>query len=600
VGGIPESSLSGRILDDRYELLEPIGAGGVGEVYRARLLKLDRLVAVKVLHENLVTNADFVERFQREARAISRMHHPHCVAVLDFGLLESRPYLVLEYLPGDTVTRLLQGGPFAPPRAINIALQLLDALSYFHDQNVIHRDLKSENVMLVASGGIRDFVKVLDFGMAKILDSEGGDSSQLSQAGLVAGTVSAMAPEQLQQLRPDHRIDLYATGILLYEMIVGRRPFRASDPAVVARMQLESAPIRPRVILGDAGLSSELESVIMRALEKNRSNRFDSAEKMAQAIQRTPEGQATPVASMRLPPSDPTPTVADAEPPTASTEEPPPPLSVSAPDAEEAPAPAPSPPPQTRRRRAMVGVAVAAGSLALIVAWAGRSALPGLRPRPASPAGPAASAAHVPAPAPAPAPAVAAAPEPAPSSEGAPPPAASASPGGTVPWIAHRDLAVVHAGRGDENEAFREVKAALDEDAAAAAGDPALLDAAVTVLAPHRVPFVLEAFRSNPRLADTLVEAIATGKTRLQRHAALKALGRLHKSDSADLIAMRILDVEQATTCGEMRTAFKKLGTSRDPRAKELVEDLRGRDSSDRQARCLRALLERRRGKPRI
>jgi serine/threonine protein kinase len=255
VAGTPKSSLSGTTLDGRYELLEPIGSGGVGDVYRARLLKLDRLVAVKVLHEALITNANFVDRFQREARAISRMHHPHCVAVLDFGVLESRPYLVLEYLPGQTVTSLLEAGPFAPARAVGIALQLLDTLSYFHGQSVIHRDLKSENLMLVASGAsgaIKDFLKVLDFGMAKIVDTE-GDDSQLNQLGLVAGTVSAMAPEQLQQARPDNRIDIYATGILLFEMIVGRRPFRASDPAVVARMQLETAPPRPRDILGEAG-----------------------------------------------------------------------------------------------------------------------------------------------------------------------------------------------------------------------------------------------------------------------------------------------------------------------------------------------------------
>src|SRR5688572_859826 len=266
VAGKPESSLSGTILDGRYELLEPIGAGGVGEVYRARLLKLDRTVAVKVLHESLVTNANFVERFQREVRAISRMHHPHCVAVLDFGVLESRPYLVLEYLPGRTVTSLLDAGPFPPSRAVWIALQLLDTLSYFHGQNVIHRDLKSENLMLVASGAIRDFLKVLDFGMAKILD-KGEDDSQVSQSGLVPGTVSAMAPEQLLQLKPDNRIDIYATGILLFEMIVGRRPFRGSDPAVVAKMQLETAPPRPREILGDGALSSELERIILTALE---------------------------------------------------------------------------------------------------------------------------------------------------------------------------------------------------------------------------------------------------------------------------------------------------------------------------------------------
>jgi serine/threonine protein kinase len=288
-----DSSLVGKVLDDRYEVLERIGAGGVGEVYRARMLKLDRLVAVKALHEDLVDNAQFVARFQREAKAISRMHHPQCVSVLDFGVVQSRPYLVLEYLPGRTVNKLLREGPLPADRAVGIAFQVLDALSYFHRQNVVHRDLKSENLMLVEAGGGRDFVKVLDFGMAKILDSEAGES-QLSMRGVVAGTVTAMAPEQIQQLQPDRRIDIYATGILLYEMIVGQRPFRAKEQKDVARMQLHSRPRPPRDILGEAALSPELEQVILKALEKERADRFAGAEQMAEALQRTPEGRQGP------------------------------------------------------------------------------------------------------------------------------------------------------------------------------------------------------------------------------------------------------------------------------------------------------------------
>jgi serine/threonine protein kinase len=288
-----DSALVGKVLDGRYEVLERIGAGGVGEVYRARMLKLDRLVAVKALHEDHVANAQFVARFQREAKAISRMHHPQCVSVLDFGVVQSRPYLVLEYLPGRTVNKLLRDGPLPAARAVGIALQVLDALSYFHRQNVVHRDLKSENLMLVEAGAGKDFVKVLDFGMAKILDSEPGES-QLSTRGVVAGTVTAMAPEQIQQLQPDRRIDIYATGILLYEMIVGHRPFRAKEQKEVARMQLHSRPRPPREILGEAALSLELEQVILKALEKERDDRFALAEYMAEALQRTPEGRQVP------------------------------------------------------------------------------------------------------------------------------------------------------------------------------------------------------------------------------------------------------------------------------------------------------------------
>lgn len=599
--GSPKSSLSGTILDGRYELLEPIGAGGVGEVYRARLLKLDRTVAVKVLHESLVTNANFVERFQREVRAISRMHHPHCVAVLDFGVLESRPYVVLEYLPGKTVTSLLDAGPFAPSRAVWIALQLLDTLSYFHGQNVIHRDLKSENLMLVASGAIRDFLKVLDFGMAKILD-KGEDDSQVSQSGLVPGTVSAMAPEQLQQLKPDNRIDIYATGILLFEMIIGRRPFRGSDPAVVAKMQLETAPPRPREILGDSGLSSELERIILTALEKDRTKRFQSAAKMVEALHRTPEGRATRTRMASVPPPLPpsvsapqapaSPSVVQAPTSEPASLTPPPPQESSAPTTVPMTAPGPA-----RRRRWLAGAGIAACALTLL-AWASRSSREVPRPpgpvtvqqRPATPAPPRPAT---------PAPPPASSPPSAPAEE--PPAPSPASPSPTVPWIAHRDLAVIYAGRGQKKEVFREVKAALKEDADAAAEDRALLDAAVAVLGPADVPFLVDAFRSNEHLVESLVAGTTESKRSLHRHAAVWALARLHEGARVDVVAMRLVDFRQATTCAEMRTTFKKLAAGKqDSRVRELDDELRALPRSDPRARCLRSLLDRRRPKPQI
>jgi hypothetical protein len=158
----------------------------------------------------------------------------------------------------------------------------------------------------------------------------------------------------------------------------------------------------------------------------------------------------------------------------------------------------------------------------------------------------------------------------------------------------------VYASRGEENEAFREVKAALDEDATAAGADPALLDTTVAILAPHRVPVLLSAFRSNEHLVEALAKATATGKSRQQRHAALWALSRLRRGDAVDLVAMRILDLEQATTCPEMRTTFKKVIASTDPRVTELADDLRERAPTDRHARCLRTLLQKRKGKPQI
>ncbi len=287
----PDSSLVGVLLDNRYQILEQIGGGGLGAVYSARRVELDRIVAVKVLHEELVREPGLVGRFKREAVALSRLHHPHCLAVIDFGVYESRPYLVLEYVPGSTVTALLKDGPFSAQRAVSIAVQLLETLDYFHRHHVIHRDLKSENVMLVESGGTADFVKVLDFGMAKIVTGPGADS-QLSKIGFVPGTPSAMAPEQIRQLPPDPRIDIYATGILLYEMIVGRRPFGGGDMTAVIKQQLSETPRPPREVVGEGALSAELEQVILRALEKDRIDRHGTAAEMLAALRKTPEARA--------------------------------------------------------------------------------------------------------------------------------------------------------------------------------------------------------------------------------------------------------------------------------------------------------------------
>jgi serine/threonine-protein kinase len=594
-----DTSLVGTMLDGRYEVLEAIGAGGVGAVYRARLVTLERTVAVKVLHEAMVQNAEFVARFEREARAMSRLHHPHCVAVIDSGVFQSRPFLVLEYLPGQTVTKLLEQGPFPPARAVSIALQVLEALEYFHRHHVIHRDLKAENLMLVESGGTTDFVKVLDFGMAKILEGPGADS-QLSKAGLIPGTAGAMAPEQIQQLPPDLRIDIYATGILLYQMIVGQRPFRGPDAASIVKQQLGVRPTPPRQILGEAALSAELESVILKALEKNRDHRFATADDMAEALLLAPEGRLSGSApalgtwessstiieeerssssglpearAVTSPPGAPPPLGARATPSVAD--------SLAPGVAASSPARLPPPLPAGRRgraRRAAVGVVISLGGVVAALAYSTRS------PREAPPTAAKGSPREAPPSAATPVAAVAPRAEPA----IAPPPAPVA-----VPWLAHRDLALTYSGRGQHNDAFREVKAAVGDDAAAAGADPSLVEAAVAALAADRVSFVVGAFRSNPRLVEALTEATAKGARTDQRHAAYDGLRSLGQQSRADLVAMRILDVEQASTCAPMRAAFKKLRGSKDPRLRELVEDLLARGRKDPHAKCLGRALRR-------
>jgi serine/threonine-protein kinase len=529
----PESTLVGKLLDDRYEMLEVIGGGGVGVVYRARRVKLERVVAVKVLHESLVGDAGFVGRFQREAVAMSRLHHPHCLAVIDFGVFEERPYLVLEYVPGENVRKLLEGGAFAPTRAAHIALQLLETLEYFHAHHVIHRDLKSENVMLVESGGIADFVKVLDFGMAKILSGPGADS-QLSKIGFVPGTPSAMAPEQIYQLPPDPRIDIYAMGILLYEMIVGRRPFSGADMAATIKMQLSEAPKRPRALLGDGAMSAELEQVIMRALEKDRIDRYGTSSEMLAALRLTPEALAANAGSK----------------------------SAAAPGSAAQPAASERP----RARWLMIGGVSAALVLAAVAAAA-------LRPK-------------EPLPAPPPPPVVARAENPEPKAD--PPPAPVVH-----PWLSHRDLAMTYAARGQHDDAFREVTASIADNPSAAGSDPTLVQAAVNALTTKRLAFVLDAFRSNTELVATLAKTAAEGATADVRHVAHEGLRTLGQEAQADLVAMWLLDIEQATSCSTMRSAFKKLRDTNDPRLYALRAELRKRSSKHPQVQCLKRLLRR-------
>jgi serine/threonine protein kinase len=527
----PAAPLVGKLLDDRYELLEVIGDGGVGMVYRARRVNLERMVAVKVLHESLVEEAGFVGRFQREAVAMSRLYHPHCVAVIDSGVYESRPYLVLEYLPGQTIRQLLADGPLEPRRAVQIALQLLETLDYFHGHHVIHRDLKSENVMLVESSGSRDFVKVLDFGMAKILTGPGADS-QLSKIGIVPGTPSAMAPEQIYQLPPDPRIDIYATGILLYEMVVGSRPFVGADMATVVKMQISTPPKPPRQVLGADAISAELEQIIMKALEKDRVDRFGTAGEMATALRRTPEGRAAARTG-------------------TDTQRP------------------PSPPGLKRASLAWFGsgaaLLLAVGAFLL---WPARSVAPSATTT---------SASRVP-------PVVAPTPVPEP-----PPPSVASPPA----WLAHRDLAVAAAKASQGEVAFHEIEAALQDDHDSARADTALTGAAVTALDPEHIAFVVDAFRANPQLPAALAAATSERTTPERRHAALEGLRALGQEAQADLIAMRILDVQQAPSCPAMRDAWKPLRGSTDPRVQKLKAEVRSRGRRDPQLKCLKRLLRR-------
>jgi serine/threonine protein kinase len=274
-----QDPLLGQIVEERYRLIERLGSGGMGTVYRAERVNIGRAVAVKFLHPSLGSRPDFVQRFQREAMAMSKLYHVHCAALSDFGVHQRSPYLVMEYIPGRTLAADLRSGPVPLHRAVVILQQVLEALRYLHRRNIVHRDLKAQNVMLVSSSSGHDFVKLLDFGMAKML---AGERRDITVQGTIVGTPSVMSPEQIRQTAVDGRTDIYAAGIMLYEMVVGHKPFQHPQMDVLLKMQLEQAPTPPRQLV--PGLAPAIETVILRALAKDPAARFRTAPEMSQAL----------------------------------------------------------------------------------------------------------------------------------------------------------------------------------------------------------------------------------------------------------------------------------------------------------------------------
>jgi hypothetical protein len=242
--GAPERDLEGRIVADRYEVESLLGSGGMGAVYRAQHVHMRKTVALKVLHGEMTHLPEVVARFEREAIAAAHIQHPHVAAATDFGRLDNGSfYLVLEYVDGRSLRTVLdQDGRLSPPRAIRIAQQIAEALEAAHEAGIVHRDLKPDNVMLVERGGDPDFVKVLDFGIAKLSREETASSPALTQLGSVFGTPEYMSPEQAMGSVVDHRSDLYSLGIILYEMVSGATPFASEDSIAILTRHMTQPP----------------------------------------------------------------------------------------------------------------------------------------------------------------------------------------------------------------------------------------------------------------------------------------------------------------------------------------------------------------------
>jgi len=273
----------GGLVDERYKVLEAMAAGSMGAVYKAERVPVGKLVAIKFLHAPFANDAEFLARFERETRVMSKLAHPNCVSVVDFGVWEGAPYLVMEYVSGTTLRALIDNGPLPTKRALALIRQIAAGLAHAHAQGVVHRDIKPANIMITEEIGTGDHVRILDFGLARLRGAVGRDATQ---SNVVVGTPNYMAPEQtVGGGLIDARTDIYAVGVVLFEMICGDRPFQAEDTLALLGMH-RAAPI-PKLVdrmASDVKLPRGLQNVVDKAMAKSPSDRYQSAIELAEAI----------------------------------------------------------------------------------------------------------------------------------------------------------------------------------------------------------------------------------------------------------------------------------------------------------------------------
>jgi serine/threonine protein kinase len=292
----------GKTVAGRYRLEARLGEGGMGVVYRARHVLIDRVCAIKLIRPDLRGETHLRAWMLREARAANRVDHAHIVQIHDVGETdEGELYLVMEYLVGTALSSVIAKGPMPIERAVDIIEQMCAALARAHDLGVVHRDLKSDNIMLTTQGGRKDFVKILDFGLAALTRD-----ARLAPKGAVFGTPEYMAPEQARGEDATALCDLYALGVLFFEMLTGQLPFRSSDRETLLEMQRSSAPARPRSLRAD--IATQAEAIILRLLEKDPPRRFRDGHHLQEelkAFQRTLPGRAWDVQQTDMPAAPP-------------------------------------------------------------------------------------------------------------------------------------------------------------------------------------------------------------------------------------------------------------------------------------------------------
>ena len=293
--------LEGRIIDGKYRVIEKIGSGGMGSVYKAEHAYLKNIVALKVLHQHLTGDEEYLERFQREARTACRIRHPHAITLHDFGVEDDYPYLAMDFIEGVSLKIILrEEAPLPLDRIYRIASQVCGAIAEAHALGVIHRDLKPDNILVAKGKDGGDWAYVLDFGIAKLVHSEQSNDPGLTRAGTVLGSPRYMAPEQVLEQDIDTRADLYSFGAVLYRMFTGYPPFHAGSvmETMLKHVHEEPIPVKDRV--SGVAISDAVNTVVMKLLKKDREERYQTIEEFLRDFTEVCEADGVTVMSQSL------------------------------------------------------------------------------------------------------------------------------------------------------------------------------------------------------------------------------------------------------------------------------------------------------------
>ena len=276
----------GKIIDGRYRVLEAIGRGGVGVIYKVEHMRMGKVAAMKVLHRDLLADPEMAQRFEREATAVSKLHHPHTVQVFDFGTTDGSTYLIMEYVRGlDLAFVIERDGPMHIGRAAPLLVQICGALSEAHELGIVHRDLKPENVLVTRTTGGRDFAKVLDFGLAKLEQPSTPTMLATTDRATIVGTPYFMSPEQIRGDEVDARADVYSFGAMMFNLLTGEQLFTASSAVGVLTKHLTEQPDLPSARKPALHIDSRVDEIVMRCLYKEAERRWASIAQVSAALE---------------------------------------------------------------------------------------------------------------------------------------------------------------------------------------------------------------------------------------------------------------------------------------------------------------------------